>query len=503
MVKFREIIRLHELGYNQSDIAQSCAVARSTVQDYIRRARGKGLSYAELCQLSDSEAQAQLGKGKQSPVTQSVIDFATVHRELQGKGVTLALLWQEGLDQERWQLSYGQFCRRYSQWKIRHNLSMRQTHAGGEKVFVDYCGQTMTVHDPVTGDAQEAQIFVACLGASNYTFAEATPAQTLPHWIGSHERALAFFGGVPKAIVPDNLKSGVTDPCRYEPGVNPSYHAFAEHYQVAILPARAKKPRDKSKVEKAVQEVERQIIAPLRHQRFTSFADLNAAIRERLERLNHRVMKSYGCSRRTLFEQVDQPALQPLPTQPFVFARWKQAKVNLDYHLEVDKHYYSVPYWFARREVSVKISEHLVEVFYDHRRIAVHSRSTARHGHTTVAEHMPPEHWAYKHQSKDTFLAWAQQVGPHTHQQVTAIFAAKAHEEQAFRTLKGLQSLATRYGAQRLEDACRRANTFGLVGYRRLNAILKAQLDRPLQPVEAAQAPSAPHDNVRGADYYH
>ena len=219
--------------------------------------------------------------------------------------------------------------------------------------------------------------------------------------------------------------------------------------------------------------------------------------------LNHRVMKSYGCSRRTLFEQVDQPALQPLPTQPFVFARWKQAKVNLDYHLEVDKHYYSVPYWFARREVSVKISEHLVEVFYDHRRIAVHSRSTARHGHTTVAEHMPPEHWAYKHQSKDTFLAWAQQVGPHTHQQVTAIFAAKAHEEQAFRTLKGLQSLATRYGAQRLEDACRRANTFGLVGYRRLNAILKAQLDRPLQPVEAAQAPSAPHDNVRGADYYH
>lgn len=503
MVKFREIIRLHELGYNQSEIALSCAVARSTVQDYIRRAHGKGLSYDDLCQLSDSEAQARLGKGKKPPIDKTVIDFATVHRELQGKGVTLALLWQEGLDQQHWNLSYGQFCRRYGQWKGEQNLSMRQTHQGGEKVFVDYCGPTVPVHDPRTGKTQTAQIFVACLGASNYTFAEATPTQSLPHWIGSHERALTFFGGVPKAIVPDNLKSGVTAPCRYEPGVNQSYHAFAEHYQVAILPARSRKPRDKSKVEKAVQEVERQILAPLRHERFASFTDLNAAIQERLEKLNHRVMKSYGCSRRDLFEQVDQPALQPLPTHPFVFARWKQAKVNLDYHLEVDKHYYSVPYWFVRRQVSVKISESLVEVFYDHRRIAVHPRSIAPYRHTTLPEHMPPEHWAYKRQSQETFLAWAQQLGPQTHRQVTAIFAAKAHEEQAFRTLKGLQSLATRYGGQRLEDACRRANTFELVGYRRLKAILKAQLDRPVQFVEGPQSPSVRHDYVRGADYYH
>ncbi|NEQ48423.1 MAG: IS21 family transposase [Leptolyngbya sp. SIOISBB] len=243
MVKFREIIRLHELGYNQSEIAQSCSVARSTVQDYIRRANGKGLRYAELCQLSDSEAQAQLGKGKPPPANQPVIDFATVHRELQGKGVTLALVWQEGLDQQRWSLSYGHFCRRYRHWSQQQNLSMRQMHPGGEKLFVDYCGQTMSVHDPVSGEAQRAQIFVACLGASNYTFVEATLTQTLPHWIGSHERALAFFGGIPKAIVPDNLKSGVTDPCHYEPGVNQSYQAFAEHYQVAILPARGKKPR--------------------------------------------------------------------------------------------------------------------------------------------------------------------------------------------------------------------------------------------------------------------
>lgn len=503
MVKFREIIRLYELGYNQSEIAQSCAVARSTVQDYIRRASGKGLSHDQLCQLSDSEAQAQLGKGKPPAGDQRAIDFAAVHRELQGKGVTLALLWQEGLEQQRWHLSYGHFCRRYRHWSQQQNLSMRQLHQGGEKLFVDYCGQTMSVHDPVSGERQSAQIFVACLGASNYTFAEATPTQTLPHWIGSHERALAFLGGVPKAIVPDNLKSGVTAPCRYEPGVNQSYQAFAEHYQVAILPARAKKPRDKAKVEKAVQEVERQILAPLRHQRFTSFSDLNEAIGEHLAQLNGRVMKSYNCSRRDLFEQVEQPALQPLPAHPFVFARWKQAKVNLDYHLEVDKHYYSVPYWFVRREVNVKISESLVEVFFDHQRIAVHPRSSAPYRHTTLPEHMPPEHWAYKCQSKDTFLTWAQQIGPQTHHQVTAIFAAKDHDEQAFRTLKGLQSLATRYGPQRLEDACRRANTFELVGYRRLKAILKAQLDRPPQFVDVPQAPSERHDNVRGADYYH
>lgn len=343
MTKFREILRLHELGYNQSEIARSCVVARSTVQDYIRRATAKGVSYAQVSQLSDSEAQALLGKGQRARgATLEAVDFAPVHQELQRKGVTLALLWQEGIDQQSWSLSYGQFCRRYTQWKGRQTLSMRQTHKAGDKVFVDYCGQTVPVVHPETGEESLAQVFVACLGASHYIFAEATPSQALPHWIGSHQRALAFFGGVPKAIVPDNLKSGVTAPCRYEPGVNRSYQEFAEHYQVAILPARPQKPRDKAKVEKAVQEVERQILAPLRHQRFTSFSQVNAAIRERLTRLNAHLMKSYGRSRRELFEQLDQPALSPLPRQPFVFARWKQAKINLDYHLEIERHYYSI-----------------------------------------------------------------------------------------------------------------------------------------------------------------
>ena len=510
MVKFREIIRLHKLGHSHTEIAYSCGVARSTVQDYTRRADAKGLSYAALEKLSDSEAQALLGKQTGAPVPAKAIDFSAVHRELSPKGVTLALLWQEGLDRGDWQLSYGQFCRRYNQWKGKQNLSMRQHHKPGDKLFVDYAGLTVPVTEPATGQVIDAQIFVAALGASNYTYAEATPSQALPHWIGSHQRALAFYGGVPAAIVPDNLKSGVNEPCRYEPGITRSYQDFAEHYGVAIIPARVRKPKDKSKVEKAVQTVERQVLAPLRHQHFTSFSELNTAIndspqerlRQRLQLLNNRTMKVYGLSRLELFERTDQPALRPLPAYAFVLATWKSAKVNLDYHIEVDKHYYSVPYWFVRREVAVKVSEQFVEVFYEHKRIAAHPRSAACYRHSTLPDHMPPEHWAYKRQSKERFLAWAEQIGPHTHQQVSAIFDKRAHEEQAFRSIKGLQRLATNYGPQRLEFACRRANAFGMTGLRRLKAILKSHLDEVPIASDASAATVVNHDNLRGQTYY-
>lgn len=504
MDKFREIIRLHELGHSQCSIAQSCAVARSTVQDYIRRATAKGLSYAQIEQLSDSEAKAQLGKGKRA-VTEKLetIDFTTLEIELQRKGVTLALLWQEGIDKQQWDCSYGTFCRRYNKWKVRHQLTMRQVYKAGEKLFVDYCGPTVEVIHCDTQSVTKAQIFVACFGASNYTYAEATPSQELPHWIGAHQRALQFFGGVPECIVPDNLKSGVTDPCRYEPGINRSYEEFARHFNLVILPARPNKPKDKAKVEKAVQEVERQILAPLRHERFTNFTDLNAAIGVRLQHLNDRVMSGYGVSRLVLFEQVDKPALRALPSQPFTFARWKTAKVNLDYHLEVEKHYYSVPYWYVQREVQVKMSEHLIEVFHDHQRIAVHERSRVQYRHSTVADHMPPEHWEYKRQSKERFLAWADQIGTHTRAQVEAIFNTKAHEEQAFRSIRGIQRLATTHGVERLEAACRRANAFGMAGLRRLRSILATRLDTAAVESEPVVTSAIEHANLRGSQYYH
>jgi len=503
MAKFREILRLHALGHSQCGIAQSCGVARSTVQDYIRRATAKNLSYEQLADLSDNEVKELLGKGKRQVNQQGeAIDFAPLEVELRRKGVTLALLWQEGLDKGDWQMSYGTFCRRYNQWRLRQQLSMRQVYKGGEKLFVDYCGLTVPVTEPKTGDVVAAQIFVGCLGASNYTYAEATPTQELPHWIGAHERALSFFGGVPECIVPDNLKSGVTDPCRYEPGVNRSYQEFAEHYGVAIIPARPKKPRDKSKVEKAVQEVERQILAPLRHEQFTSFAALNGAIAAGLKRLNERVMQGYGLSRHGLFEQVDQSALKPLPAQPFVFGHWKNAKVNVDYHIEVEGHYYSVPYSLVGQAVQVKTGEQLVEVFHQHQRIACHERSRVRYRHTTVPEHMPPEHLAYKGQSKERFLAWAEGIGSATQIQVQAIFEAKAHPEQAFRTLKGMQRLVGRYDSTRLEAACRRANALGLVGLRRLRNILETQLETAPLPEPDLLCEVTQHANVRGSQYY-
>ncbi|MGI0486387.1 IS21 family transposase [Pantanalinema rosaneae CENA516] len=503
MAKFREMVRLHELGHNQSAIAQSCGVARSTVQDYIRRAVAKGLSYEQLSQMSDRQALEVLGKGKR-PVSHQTetIDFGQVAVELQRKGVTLALLWQEGLDKGEWQLSYGGFCRRYNRWRAQQKLSMRQVYKGGEKLFVDYCGLTVAVSDPDTGEVVPAQIFVACLGASNYTYAEATPTQELPHWIGSHERAFAFFGGVPQIVVPDNLKSGVTHPCRYEPGINRTYQELAEHYGVAVIPARPKKPKDKAKVEKAVQEVERQILAPLRNERFTSFVQLNQAIATRLSALNGRMMHGYGLSRHALFEQVDQPVLQPLPMQAFVLGQWKRAKVNLDYHIEVEGHYYSVPYRFVHGSVEVKVSEHLVEIFHDHQRIACHQRSRVRYRHTTLPAHMPPAHWAYKAQSKEGFLAWAERIGTQTRAQVQAIFESKEHEEQAFRTLKGVQRLAGQYGQDRLEAACHTANVLGMVGLKRLRSLLENRLEQAPVCVQTPSAAPVEHANLRGAQYY-
>jgi transposase len=504
MDKFREILRLHELGHSQCAISKSCAVARSTVQDYIRRAEAKGLTSAALAELSDSEAKERLGKGRsKANRAEDRIDFAAVDLELQRKGVTLALIWQEGIDKQEWQCSYGTFCRWHSQWRGRHQLSMRQVHKAGEKLFVDYSGLTVPVHQSDPPETIAAQIFVACMGASNYTYAEATPSQALPHWLGSHQRALAFFGGVPDCIVPDNLKAGVTDPCHYEPGINLSYQAFAKHYGVAILPARPYKPRDKAKVEKAVQEVERQILAPLRHERFSSFSALNAAIAQRLKLLNDRLMSAYGLSRHTLFVQVDLPALKPLPVQSFQFAHWKHAKVSFDYHIEFERHYYSVPYELVQQAVQIKASEALIEVFHDGKRVACHERSRIKYRHTTLSDHMPPEHWAYKRQSKPRFLAWAEQIGPQTLEQVKAIFALKPHEEQAFRAIRGLQGLGRQYGHARLEAACHRANVFGMVGLRRLRSILQFHLETDSNPPESLNAPIVQHDNVRGQQYYH
>jgi transposase len=502
MEKLREILRLHELSYSQCEIARSCRVARATVQDYLRRAAAKGVSYQQTQTLNDREILELLGKGRQD-VAKVISEsrYGELERELSRKGVTLALLWQEGLDQGEWNCSYGTFCRQYKQWRGRQNLSMRQVYQGGDRVFVDYCGMSVRVYG-VADECIEAQIFVACLGASNYTYAEATATQSSEDWIGAHQRAFEYFGGVPKVVVPDNLKAGVTQACHYEPGINRQYHAWAQHYGVAVIPARPNKPRDKAKVEKAVQTVERQILAPCRNQRFTSLAQLNEAIGLGLSKLNQQLMRDYSQTRQERFEQVDKPALQPLPSHPFELARWKVAKVNLDYHIDVAHHFYSVPYSYVRSTVQVKITQHFIEIFCEHQRIAVHERDDQPYRHSTLPEHMPPGHWAYKHQSKQRFLDWAAQIGPHTIEQVQTLFAQKVHEEQAFRSLKGLQSLATRYGRARLEAACRRANALGMSGYKRLKTMLKAHLEHQTVDSDAPDNGPPTHENLRGSSYF-
>jgi len=378
---------------------------------------------------------------------------------------------------------------------------MRISHKGGEKVFVDYTGQTAPVVDPNTGAVRQSQIFVGVLGASSYTYAEAHWSQDLPNWTSAHVRMFAFFGGVPEIVVPDNLKAGVKHPCRYEPDLNPTYQDLAQHYGTAVIPARVRKPKDKAKAEVGVQVVERWILARLRNRTSFSLADLNQAIRELLDELNTRLMKHLGRSRRELFETLDQPALKPLPDLPYEFATWKKARVNIDYHIEFEKHYYSVPYTLIHEEVYVRATERTIEIFFKNRRVASHRRTNARGRHTTISEHMPPSHQKYQEWSPDRFTRWAQTIGPHTAQLVQALLDSRKHPQQAYRSCMGILRLAKRYGEDRLEAACRRALPAGIHSYKGVKNILDAKLDQ-VEPEEPATVVPTDHENIRGQAYY-
>jgi transposase len=378
---------------------------------------------------------------------------------------------------------------------------MRLTHKAGEKAFVDYAGQTVAIVDPDTDEVRQAQIFIGVLGASNYTYVEAQWSQKLPDWINGHVRMFTFFGGVPEIVVPDNLKSGVKSPCRYEPDLNPTYQDLAEHYGVAVIPARSGKPKDKAKAEVGVQVAERWILARLRHRTFFSLAELNQAIRELLGPLNERPMKHLERSRRAFFELLDQPALRPLPEQPYVFATWKKARVNIDYHVEFEKHYYSVPHRLIHEEVDIRATQATVEIFFKNKRVASHARAKSPGRHTTLAEHMPTAHQEYLEWTPERLVRWAQSIGPHTAQIVQALLDSPKHPQQAYRSCLGLLRLAKRYGDDRLEAACRRAFPAGISSYKGVKNILAAKLDQVQPEAPPAVVPES-HENVRGESYY-
>jgi transposase len=503
MRKIRDVLRLrfgHRLS--QRAVAHSLQLSIGAVNSYLGRARCSGLGWPLADDLDDARLEQLLFPPPPDvPVDQRPMpDWATVHRELRRPNVTLALLWEEYRSGAKDGFGYSWFCDLYRAWAGRLKPTLRQVHVAGEKLFVDFAGHTMEVIDGATGEVRKAEIFVAVLGASSYTYAEATWSQMLPDWIAAHVNALGFFGGVTQQIVCDNLRSGITRACFYEPMVNRTYAGMAAHYGTAVLPARPYKARDKAKVEVGVQVVQRWILARLRHQRFFSLAELNNAIRELLVQLNERPMRGWNTTRRALYEQLDQPALQQLPATPYEYAEWKRCRVNLDYHVEIERHYYSVPFQLLRQEVEARISAKTVEIFHRGKLVAAHLRSHRRHRPSTVPDHMPSSHRRYRDWTHERIRREAAAVGDDAAALIDLILRSRPHPEQGFRSCIGILRLKKSYGAERLDAACARALALGTRSYTSVASILKNRQERKSTE---AEPPSLFHENIRGPDYYH
>ena len=506
MRKIRDVLRLtHALGMSRRLVGEATGIGKTAVGEYVRRAAVAGLSWPIPDEIDDAELERRLfpPPDAASCTSRTEPDWSHNHAELKRRGVTLALLWQEYRAEHAQGYAYSWFCERYSDWRKRISPTMRQTHLAGEKLFVDWAGDTMPVFDPTTGEEHRARIFVAALGASNYTYAEARWTETLPDWIGAHVNAFAAIGGVSKALVPDNLKAGITKPSRYEPGINRTYQDLADHYGCVVLPARVMKPRDKAKVEVAVQIVQRFVLAKLRNRRFFSLVELNAAIRDCVMAINAKVMRRVGKSRNELLETIDRPALNALPTTPYSYAEWKRARVAPDYHIEVAGHYYSVPSKLIREMVEARITSATVEIFHKGQRIASHAFSAVRKRHTTITEHMPSAHRRYAEWTPAKMMSEAALIGPAAIALVEAIMKAKPHPEQGFRSCLGIISLVRTYGSERVEAASRRGNDIGATTYGSIKSILQNGLDKAYANSKAPDGPPIRHANIRGRGYYH
>ena len=473
--------------------------------NYLRRAAQAGLSWPlpEGCDDAELERRLFAPSVFVSPEKRPLPDGSYLHRELRRKGVTLFLLWQEYKAAFPDGYQYTQFCEYYGRFAKRLKPTMRQVHKAGEKAFVDFSGKRPEIVDPKTGEICPVEVFVGVLGASSLIYAEATPDQTLESWIGAHVRMVEFWGGCVEIFVPDNLKSGVTKACRYEPGLNRTYEDFARHYGAAVIPARPYRPRDKAKVEASVLVVQRWILARLRNRIFFSLAELNVAIRELLIEVNDRPMQKLGVSRREFFETLDLPALRPLPPNRYELATWTSPTVNIDYHVEVDHNFYSVPYQLFSERVEARRTRTTVEIFFKSKRVTSHQRLHGRGRHATKAEHMPASHRAHLEWSPSRLISWAGKTGPATADVVTKILESRPHPEQGYRACLGLMRLGRQHGADRLETACRRAGQLRAYSYKTVHNILQSGMDRlPLEEVSESTPVAPVHGNIRGAAYY-
>ena len=506
MRKLRDILRMRLSGdCSIREISRSTKVSVGSIQKLLTKAQALELTWPLPEELDDGQL-ARLFYPTADTSTSGhlqIPDWPTVHQELKRPHMTKQLVWEEYTRQyPNRSLSYSRFCHRYKVWVGKQRRSMRQHHKAGEKCFVDYAGSTVPVISGSTGETREAQIFVAALGASNYTYAEATWTQSLPDWLGSHVRMLEYFGGCTTMVIPDNLRSGVSKACRYDPDLNPSYQQWAEHYSIAVVPARPFKPRDKSKAEVAVQVVQRWILARLRNHTFFSLAELNQCIRALLEDLNNRPFKQLPGCRQFAFEQLDRPALKPLPAQPYHYVAIKPVKVNIDYHVRYKDHDYSVPHQYVGERLEVHASQTLVEIYFRRQLVATHPRKHTP-GFTTNPAHMPKCHRAQQQWTPGRLKRWAQEIGPDTLAWVTTQLEGRQHPEQAYKVCLGLLNLSKQYPASRLNAACRIANRSGLHRLKQVRAILKSNRDQlPEQLSLTAELPQD-HENIRGPHNFH
>jgi len=506
MRKIKEILRLrYQLSLSFQQIADSLNISIATVSNYIKRAQEANINWPLPAAMDEIELQRlMINQSVSSQPRFREPDFPYIHNELKRKGVTLQLLWEE-YESFAPATAYKrtQFCELYRRWRGHLRVSLRQVHRAGERMFVDYAGQTVPIRDPKSGELHQAQIFVAVLGASNYTFVEASWTQNMFDWISSHVRAFNFFQGTSEIIVPDNLRNGVSKACIYEPDLNITYAEMARYYGTAIIPARVKKPKDKAKVETAVLIAERWVLARLRNREFFSLAELNRAITELMVDFNNRPFKKLAGCRRSQYELLEKPALQPLPAAEFEFAEWQKIRVGFDYHIEIDSHFYSVPYSLIKKEVEFRLSSRIVEIFYRGKRVTSHVRSYQKGEKTTIFEHMPKSHQKYLEWTPAKLLCWSAEVGPATQQIVNHLFEHSSHPQMGHRACRGLVSLARQYGAQRLENACSRAIKIGSLCYQSVANILKVGFDRfPLEAEPVISQLSQSHENVRGPAYY-
>ncbi len=503
MNKVSEILRQKfELNCSYREIASSLNISVGTVCGYLDKLKKANITWPLPEGITEKELQDKFFIPTNSTSIAYVLpDWEYVHKELRKKGVTLQLLWQEYRKQHASGFSYSSFCHYYRSYIKTTNPSMRQIHKAGEKAFVDYSGMQMEWIDN-NGEIFKAEIFVGCLGASQLTFAEATATQQLDDWITSHIHMFEFFGGVPKIVVPDCLKSAVKKAHRYDPDINATYQHFSEYYGTAIVPARAGHPKDKAEAENAVKIIEMQILAPLRHMTFRSIGEINAEIKPRLVLLNNQNFQKMKTSRWQLFEQLDKPALNPLPKEQYQHAIWKKAKVNVDYHFVFENHYYSVPYKHVGAQVELRATSKIIECFYQRERIAVHQRSYKKYGFTTVEEHMPIAHQEQARFSVGRIKNWAASIGHNTVNFIENMIKSRPFPEQAYRACLGVLRLGSIYGEARLEKACKKGLIVGMTRYKQIEDILKNGLEEVEEDSDVADSPLSTHENIRGAQYY-